>query len=65
MPVCYANIPEGTLPPSLGGRVVTPPGIAARLIGDAGRRCGGQRLAGRRRERARVLAESAQGTASA
>lgn len=65
MPVCDAYIPEGTLQPSPGGRVVTPPGIAACLIGYAGRRCGGQRLAGRRRERARVLAESAQGTASA
>jgi hypothetical protein len=65
MPACDAYIPEGTLRPSPGGRVVTPPGIAARLIGCVGRRCGGQRLAGRRRERARVLAESAQGTASA
>ena len=65
MPVCDANIPEGTLRPSPGGHVVTPPGIAARLIGYAGRRCAGQHLAGRRRERARVLAESAQGTASA
>jgi hypothetical protein len=64
MPVCDAYIPEGTLRPSPGGRVVTP-GIAACLIGYAGRRCGGQRLAGRRRERARVLAESAQWTASA
>jgi hypothetical protein len=65
MPVCDAYSPEGTLPPSLGGRVVAPPGIAAGVIGDAGRRCGDQRLAGRCRERARVLPESAQGTASA
>ena len=64
MPVCYANIPEGTLPPSLGGRVVTPPGIAARLIGYAARRCS-RGVPQRRRERAHVLAESAQGTASA
>jgi len=65
MPVCNAYIPEGTLRPSPGGRVVTSSGIAARLIGYAGRRCGGQRLAERRRERARALAESAQGTANA
>ena len=39
MPACDAYIPEGTLRPSPGGRVVTPPGIAARLIGYAARRC--------------------------
>jgi hypothetical protein len=65
MPACDAYIPQGPLPPSPGGRVVAPPGIAARLIGYAGRRCGEQRAAGRRRERARVLAESARGTANA
>jgi hypothetical protein len=36
MPVCDANIPEGNLRPSPGGRVVTPPAIAARLMGYAG-----------------------------
>jgi hypothetical protein len=65
MPVCDGHIPEGALPTSLGGRVVTPPGIAARAIGDAGRRRGEQRAAARRREQPRVLPESAQRTASA
>jgi hypothetical protein len=64
MPACDAYIPQGPLPPSLGGRLA-PPGIAAHVIGDVGRRCRGQRAAGRCRERARVLPESAQGTASA
>jgi hypothetical protein len=65
MPACDAHTPECALPPSLGGRVGTPPGIAARVIGDAGRRCGEQRRAGRRREQARVLVESAEGLTSA
>jgi hypothetical protein len=64
MPACDAYIPEGTLRPSPGGRVVTLPGIAARLIGYAARRCS-RGVPQRRRERAHVLAESAQGTASA
>ena len=34
MPVCDGHIPEGALQTSLGGRVVTPPGIAARAIGE-------------------------------
>lgn len=58
--VCDAYIPEGALPASLGGHVGTPPGIAARVIGDTGRRCGESR-----REQARMLPESAQETASA
>lgn len=65
MPVCDVYIAEGAQPPNLGGCVVIPPSIAARVIGDAGRRCGEQRAAGRRREQPRVLPESAQGTASA
>jgi hypothetical protein len=64
MPVCDAYLPQGPLPPSLGGRLA-PPGIATHVIGDAGRRCRGQRAAGRCRERARVLPESAQGLTSA
>ena len=46
MPACDAYIPEGTLPPSPGGRVVTLPGIAARLIGYAARRCSAVHLSG-------------------
>jgi hypothetical protein len=60
MLVCDAYIPQGPLPPSLGGRLASP-GIATHVIGDAGRRRRGQRAAGRCRERARVLPESAQG----
>jgi hypothetical protein len=64
MPACDAYIREGALPPSPRGRLA-PPGLGAHVIGDAGRRCRGQRAAGRCRERARVLAESAQGLTSA
>ena len=43
MPACDAYIPEGALPPSPGGRVVTPPGIAAHVMGDPlGRRQAGR-----------------------
>jgi len=60
MLVCDAYIPQGPLPPSLGGSLASP-GIVTHVIGDAGHRCRGQRAAGRCRERARVLPESAQG----
>jgi hypothetical protein len=52
------EVPDGTWG-GLGGRVVTLPDIAAHVIGDAGRRYGEKRLAGRRREEARVLLEAA------
>jgi hypothetical protein len=64
MPVCDAYIREGALPQSPGGRLA-PPGPGGHVIGDCGRRCRRQRAAGRCRERARALAESAQGLTSA
>jgi phenylpyruvate tautomerase PptA (4-oxalocrotonate tautomerase family) len=54
------EVPDGTWG-GLGGRVLTLPDIAEHVIGDAGRRYGEQRLAGRRREQARVLFKDAQG----
>lgn len=65
MPVCDGYIPESALPASPGGRAGAPPGVAARVIGDTGRRRGEPRRAGRRREQACVLPECAQGLTSA
>jgi hypothetical protein len=64
MPVCDAYISKVPCRRAWAGRLA-PPGIATHVIGDAGRRCRGQRAAGRCRERARVLPESAQGLTSA
>jgi microcystin-dependent protein len=49
----------------LGGRVLSLPGMAGRAAGDAGRRDGEQRLAGRRRKQARMLFGAARREASA
>jgi len=64
MAMCDVYIPDGALPEAaggLGGRIVTLPDIAEHVIGDAGRRYGEERLADRRRERARALLEAVQG----
>ena len=52
------EVPDGTW--GGGGRVLTLPDIAARVVGDAGRRYGEQRLAERRREHAHFLLQNAE-----
>jgi hypothetical protein len=63
MPACDAYIPEGALPPSPGGRVVTPPGMAAHVMGTLGVAAGSAWPGGA--ASGRVLVESAQGLTSA
>ena len=52
------EVPDGTWG-GFGGRVVTPPDMAAFSIGNVGRRHGEKRLVERRRKQARMLLEAA------